>query len=298
MIGIQGSQRVAIRRFPGDKRAMTHDTYDRPVSGMPRPDGVPLVLGLAAGYHAGDVRPFLRSLGAVGFAGECVLFVSPTTRGTDEMQRLGARIVPFERPAAMAHVPCNAWRYFLYLDFLRAESARHERILLTDVRDVIFQRDPFALSWENGLHVMLEDARMRVADCAYMVRWTLGHLGRGALAAMADRPISCSGTTFGDRESVLAYLERLTARLLPFAPGPGMAGFDQAVHNYLLHTGGLPGANLHENGRVVLTLGYVEGEPKTDADGAVLAADGRPVPMVHQYDRKPALFRQIRERWG
>lgn len=277
---------------------MTHDTNDRSFSGAPRPDGVPLVLGLAAGYHAGDVRPFLRSLGAVGFLGQCVLFVSPTTRGTDEMQRLGARIVPFERPAAMAHVPYNAWRYFLYLDFLRAESARHGRILLTDVRDVIFQRDPFALAWEDGLHVMLEDERMRVADCEHMVRWTLGHLGEEALAAMADRPISCSGTTFGDRESVLAYLERLTARLMPFAPGPGMAGFDQAVHNHLLHTGGLPGTRLHENGRVVLTLGYVEGEPETNAAGEVLAADGRPVPMVHQYDRKPALFRQIRERWG
>lgn len=282
----------------GDKRAMTRDTCDRSDFDAPRSSGGALVLGLAAGYHAGDVRPFLRSLGAVGFAGECVLFVSPTTRGTDEMQRLGARVVPFERPAHMAHVPYNAWRYFLYLDFLRAASEHHERILLTDVRDVIFQRDPFALPWKEGLHVMLEDARMRVADCEHMVRWTLGHLGRDALAAMAERPISCSGTTLGDRESMLAYLEKLTARLLPFAPGPGMAGFDQAVHNHLLHTGGLPGARLHGNGRVVLTLGYVEGEPKTDADGAVLAEDGRPVPMVHQYDRKPALFRQIRARWG
>lgn len=282
----------------GDKLAMTHDTHGRPDFAAPRQDDGPLVLGLAAGYHAGDVRPFLRSLGAVGFSGQCVLFVSPTTRGTDEMQRLGARVVQFERPAEMSHVPYNAWRYFLYLDFLRAAPERHERILLTDVRDVIFQRNPFALPWEDGLHVMLEDARMRIADCEHMVRWTRGHLGAEALSAMAGRAISCSGTTFGDHESVLGYLEKLTAGLLPFAPGPGMAGFDQAVHNHLLHTGGLPGARLHENGRVVLTLGYVEGEPTTNADGEVLAADGRPVPMVHQYDRKPALFGRIRARWG
>ena len=104
---------LALGRRMGDKRAMRHDVHSRPVSDAPREGGGALMLGLAAGYHAGDVRPFLRSLGAVGFAGECVLFVSPTTRGTDEMQRLGARIVRVERPAARGHVPANAGREFL-----------------------------------------------------------------------------------------------------------------------------------------------------------------------------------------
>jgi hypothetical protein len=42
-----------------------------------------LILGLAAGYHYGDMRPFLASLGDSGFSGRCVLFVSDTTRDLD-----------------------------------------------------------------------------------------------------------------------------------------------------------------------------------------------------------------------
>ena len=280
----------------------------------PQPDftaGPTLVMGLAAGYHAGDVRPFLASLRGTGFAGRCVLFASPTTRDTGRMADMGADVLPFERSPALAHLPYNALRYFLYLDLLRQAPRPYARVLITDVRDVIFQRDPFSFPWADGLNVTLEDARMTIGACPYMTRWTTGHLGEAAWRALANRRISCSGTTVGGHAAMTDYLERLTGLLLPFSPAPpppapggtpppptGMAGYDQGVHNHLLHGGHLSRVTVHDNAGPILTLGYKATPPATDAHGDILNDAGLPAVMVHQYDRMPELYRAVRARYA
>lgn len=262
-----------------------------------------LILGLAAGYHAGDVRPFLRSLAATGFSGRVVLFVSPTTRGLAEMGELGAETIPFARPVECGHVPYNAWRFFLYREYLGGRArlgAPPGRVLLTDVRDVVFQRDPFSFAWPPGLCVFYEDRVTRLGACPHMTRWTLGHLGPQALERMGQSLVSCSGTLLGDREGVRSWLDRLCAMLLPFEPpeARGMAGYDQAVHNLLLHEGAPCDVTAFHNDSPVLTLGRLSAPPGLDASGDVLNEGGEPAHIVHQYDRHPALFARMRRRWG
>jgi len=257
-----------------------------------------LILGLAAGYHIGDVRPFLRSLAACGGRRHCVLFVSPTTRHCEDMAALGAEIRPFARPEACAHVPYNAWRYFLYLDYLRQCGRTWPRIMLTDVRDVIFQRPPGEFPWPEGLSLFLEDSRMAVADCPHMRRWIEGHLGARALQELAGERIICSGTTVGDHDAVQRYLELMTRGLLPCTGGKGMAGYDQGLHNQLTRTGALGPVHCFDNSGPVLTLGYSPREPACDENAEVLNEAGRPAVVVHQYDRHPGLFARIRQRYA
>ncbi len=256
------------------------------------------ILGLAAGYHYGDVLPFLRSLELSGYRGRCVLFVSETTRDRDRMATHRVTLIPLTRPARLAHLSYNALRYFLYLDYLRATDEPFRRVLVTNVRDVIFQRDPFDFPWPDGLNCTLEDRRMTLGACPHNAHWIRTHLGEDALNAVRDKPISCSGTTVGDQDAILRYLEILTARLLPFAGGERMTGYDQGVHNVLLHTGKLPGLNLHDNNGPILTLGYTRGEPERNSDSQVLNQNGEPPFIVHQYDRKPELFQLFRQRFA
>lgn len=257
-----------------------------------------LILGLAAGYHFGDVRPFLASLVEIGFAGRCVLFVTPSTRGLDEMRAAGAEVVEFEREGDIAHLSYNAYRYFLYLDYLR-QHGPFGRVLLTDVRDVIFQAEPFSFSWGAGVNATLEDRRMTIGSCPYVRRWISGHLGESSWEALRGRPISCSGTTLADYDAMVDYLERLTALLTPYEPErERMAGYDQGVHNHLIHNGLLPRVTLHDNAGPILTLAYRQGDPLLDGDGLILNDAGFPAVMVHQYDRKPALFKLLRARYA
>lgn len=254
------------------------------------------ILGLAAGYHYGDVRPFLASLDRVGFDGECVLFVSQTTRDLDRIETHGVTLVPFERPAGLDHVSYNAYRYFLYLDYLEANE--FNRVFISDVRDVVFQRDPFDGPWVEGLNCTLEDRRMTIGKCPYNSHWIRGHQGREAVASVADGPISCSGTTLGDHGAILRYVKTMTKGLVPFGGGEQMGGYDQGLHNVLLHTGGLGEVALHDNTGPILTLGYTEGEPRLNEDGLVLNEQGEVAHIVHQYDRKSTLFKTIRKRFA
>lgn len=256
------------------------------------------ILGLAAGYHYGDVRPFLLSLEQSGYEGECVLFVSETTRDLDRMGQHNVRIIPLERPAGLEHLPYNALRYFLYLEYLKAEGRHFGRVLISDVRDVIFQCDPFDYSWAKGINCTLEDRRMTLGQCPHNGHWIRGHQGNEILAQIADEPISCSGTTVADHDGMVRYLETLTAALVPFTDSERMAGYDQGVHNVLIHTGRLAGVELHDNSGPVLTLGYTKGEPSLDDDGFVLNEQGERAVIVHQYDRKQQLFKAVRARFA
>lgn len=253
-----------------------------------------LVLGLAAGYHYGDMKPFAASLERSGFRGRCLLFVSPTTREAERLEPHGVETLLFKRPAEMEHVPYNAWRYFLYRDWLREHGREFGRVLLTDTRDVVFQRDPASVDWPGAFCAALEDPSASVGSCPHTSHWLRGHLGDAALAEVAAEPLSCSGTSVGDPGAVLDYLERMTARLLPFTPGPRMAGYDQGLHNHLLRRDPPPGLCFLGNDGPILTLGSKPGEPELSKAGEVLNDAGLPAALVHQYDRKPALFRRIR----
>ena len=266
------------------------------------PGMVDLILGMAAGYHYGDVRPFAASLWASGFAGRCVLFVSPTTREAGRMEAHGLETVPFQRPDYMSHLPLNAWRHFLCLDFLRHADREYGHVLFTDVRDVVFQSNPMARPWPGGLSAVLEAGGVTVGACPWTSRWLRRHLGEAALARVADRPLSCSGTVLAPFAAMIGYLERMTALLVPFEPGPNMAGYDQGVHNFLVHGmapgGPLPEVHFTDNAGPVLTLGHRREAPAMDAAGNVLNDAGVPAVVVHQYDRHPELFKRVRERWA
>nr|WP_321513899.1 hypothetical protein [uncultured Pseudodesulfovibrio sp.] len=253
-----------------------------------------LILGLAAGYHYGDVRPFLASLDNTGYCGDLILFVSDTTRDLDRITTHPVATVPIQRTAEQKNVPYNGLRYFAYLRYLES-SKKYDKILITDVRDVIFQRNPFSFPWPRGLNCTLEDRSATIGGCPYNRHWVREHLGTEMLGELKDKPVACSGTTIGDHSAMVDYLRDMTRLLTPPPKAERMAGYDQAIHNMLVHTGRIDSLTLFDNTGPILTLGQTQGEPATDTMGNVLNDAGSPAHIVHQYDRKPTLFRTIRK---
>lgn len=186
----------------------------------------------------------------------------------------------------------QALRYGIYAAHLEAEAAssRSTHVLISDVRDVVFQDDPFAEPPE-ALEVFLEEPHLRLADPGFNATWLRDLYGEEGLRQLGDRPVSCSGVTVGPREPMLAYLRamatELDRHLIPLGP------HDQAVHNRLLATGALPWVEAVPNGTGrVLTMGAL-GEVRRDHDGGVLNADGSRPPVLHQYDRHLALADEL-----
>src|SRR5262249_12630084 len=108
--------------------------------------------------------------------------------------------------------------------------------------------------------------------------------------------ISCCGVLLGGTQAIVAYLERMTARLraVPL-PIRRKIGADTAFHNLIAHVTREVPAVIVENNVLVATMGI---EPATrylgGADGRMRPRDGPRPATLNQYAR----LEEIRARVG
>jgi len=291
-----------------------------------------LILSVVHKMPFAAVKPFLVSLRQTSYDGDVVFFVSKATLGmADQLKQYGVRVVPFglftirmRRPVVMfwplwrgllAGNRSFDWkrklgrrvynlffqRFVLLHDFLAEEGNAYHRVMITDCRDVIFQRDPLDLPLDRGLWCFLEAETQIIEQCPYNRRMIQDCFGPGILNEVGRERVCCAGVTIGDEDSMLAYLRAFVEHSFAVQRMQMISGSDQGLHNYLVYRGNLPGLRLltNEDG-IVATLGAVpRAQIRTNAAGEVTTADGRVIPILHQYDRhhdlRDALWRKLRE---
>jgi hypothetical protein len=187
-------------------------------------------------------------------------------------------------------------RFLRYRRFL----ARHpyRRVLLTDVRDVLFQEDPFPRLPERGLAVSLETPAYTIATEARNAAWVRRVYGQTVLSEIGSNRVSCVGVTYGERAAISRYLDLMCAEIVKLPPSRrGIAGADTAIHNVLLWTGRLGSVDpLEPLYSPVATLnGVDEQDLRLAPNGKVLNADGSPASVLHQYDRVLAVAPRLRQ---
>jgi hypothetical protein len=172
--------------------------------------------------------------------------------------------------------------YYLYLDQKRGQYAN---VMLSDVRDVIFQHDPFDFDFGDDLCVFLEDDRQQMGDCPYNSLWLRTGFGDKVLSELGHEIAACSGVTIGGYQAVMEYLELMVDHMLRLQAHP--SGMDQGVHNYLLYTHQLENARIfHNRLGPVFTMGKTVDLPTAfDGEGFVVNQDGTRPFVLHQYDR-------------
>ena len=100
-----------------------------------------VVLGYATGYDPADIAPFVRSLRAV-FDGPVVLVADETPDMAAFLREHDVIAVPARRWTGWA--PHPVMLRFEAFDRLLGQWSGVRDVLITDVRDVIFQASPFA----------------------------------------------------------------------------------------------------------------------------------------------------------
>ncbi len=256
--------------------------------------GRDLVMGFASGYSVATVRPFVESLFTAGaFIGEAVMFInSSDTELRRYLQARGITVVTFN-PQAYPLKNLVMARWLVYLDYLNSALERgrsYGNILLTDVRDVIFQKPLFGvLCGEMEFHY--EAASPLIGECQWNSLWIRMAFGEGALARFADKRISCAGTVSGQIQGILSYLKQMQNLLLAISDATKQGfGGDQGLHNYIVHSGVMVEGNILDNFRRVATLNYVDGaELGTDESGRVVNQHSQISEIAHQWDRHPHL---------
>jgi Nucleotide-diphospho-sugar transferase len=264
------------------------------------PDARRLVLGAAIGFEVEQVQIFVESLRA-NYAGDVLLLIRwPGLRVARYLKSRGVEVIRVFQTRSFTR-SVHARRYAIYLDYLRARLSRYDQVIMSDVRDVVFQRNPFDEIASPKCHFYLESAARTIGEDPTNSRWVRGCFSAAEAERLARCRISCSGITIGGTAAIIAYLERMVARIraIPWRIYRRIGhGYDQAIHNYLVHLDSTTDGIMVENNQHVATMAL---EPRAfyrlDHESLIHGPDDHLLPICHQYDRFPDLLKAVERRF-
>lgn len=122
-------------------------------------------------------------------------------------------------------------RNTMALEFLRAREDQFDRVIMMDAFDVYFQSDPFEfLNFPNS--IALGSEGVKIKDDWWDTEWVKGCYGKEGLKEIGDKVINCYGVIYGPMKLFLKFLS-----IIMEPKNWEHCGIDQAVMNYLYHTG-------------------------------------------------------------
>ncbi len=189
-------------------------------------------------------------------------------------------------------------RYTHYLNYIQQLTPPVDYVMLSDVRDVIFQRDPFDHHFDNDLEVFLESPSITIGNEPFNRGWIKNLYGEKTLHELSSNTVCCSGTTMGTRAGMERYLRLMIAELERHDRPLG--SHDQGVHNFLLRTNQFQPVTIYHNGESpVLTMGMEAARMLSqNEEQEILNLNGQVAPVVHQYDRYPELYEQVKKKYS
>jgi hypothetical protein len=312
-------------------------------------------MGMATGLSHDDMSKFINTLRNTGYRGHIILGVNADA---DEsliafMEKKGATpkfitfsnctYEPFYKPEDEAiklsdgehlvrdlsvcaepylDVKSRWVKFPMGRDWLRECPDCTGPVLITDVRDVFFQRDPFGPGTPEVTGLQVYEEHPSTSTEHWLVDWPVGD----CKGVHLNKPMLCSGTTIGTRDAMMTYLNTMYKEMKRWIKNPKCRfrtpADDQSIHNWLFYNGDLKDAVAvkHREG-VVHTVGvegamistanedyfrkkgvenpHVQPFPGasnrtwmsskkfgvTNEDGEITNLDGTISPIVHQYDR-------------
>jgi hypothetical protein len=241
---------------------------------------------LCADYDLEQVKPFLLSW--KNNAGSAHMTLLAIRLGPELQAFAAAEGIELIDPSPMFDIgfhPLNT-RFFWYRLLLRLRAGQYDCVLLTDVRDVIFQSDPFAAPRRKAV-MFAKEYRTIALEPDYNGVWVRHVYGEALAEEIEHNLIACAGTTMGTQEGILRYLELMCNELLSRSFDRG-ANYDQGIHNYIAWKLQPDFIEIDRDDAVMCTVGFINPDDVGFANNQIMINGAFP-PVVHQWDRLPAL---------
>jgi len=274
-----------------------------------------VVIGVAAGLKAEGVKLFLVSLRKFSQA-HVFLYVDRVPDNMPKFTNVNFLIFhASELPSPWNRYHPSSYRYYLYHLFMQDIGKNYKKVQASDVRDVVFQADPFEIVEDDleGVHVFEEDESMTIQKCPVNSKWIAACYGHAVGTTLGSKPISCSGYAIGTSSAMAQYFDVMAGELGARVHCE-QNGIDQGVHNVLVNWklaswrpahGSLSQHNqppqfFHytlEQGPVY-TGGYApKGEYIRGVHGEFQNQDHVDYHVLHQYDRHASMVVALQERF-
>lgn len=177
-----------------------------------------MILGTAWNYGWDGVRAYAHSVVNSGYKGRKVLFTfNLKDDAIGNLRALGWELIPYV-PTPNLHPITTRWEPVLkYLS-----TSDDELVIVTDVNDCVFQRDPFPqleklctgkVSLICATESILVGQESTMNGWSDNMRWCVAAVGREKAESVADQEVLCHGTFAGTAKSILMYVNRLYDQL-------------------------------------------------------------------------------------
>ncbi|MBS1647827.1 MAG: hypothetical protein JST67_10850 [Bacteroidetes bacterium] len=194
-------------------------------------------------------------------------------------------------------VACS--RYYYYYKFLSQQNFKYDAVLFSDVRDVVFQSNPFEkLKDDDSILFALEHKTCLLGTDPSNSRWVKHLYSTNEINKIKNYIVSCSGTTLARKnyyESYLAEMIKETAKQTHKIIGA--YGFDQGIHNYLLRINAFKKYSLQYNGEgIYCTMLTTPSDEFKLIDNKIVNNDNSIIPIIHQYNWFPNIKLKVLEK--
>lgn len=297
--------------------------------------GTMITVGFSSGYNWAQLKPWVESLKETGYPDEIHIVGTNMNKNTiDMVQQAGVKLRLFGKQNEFGDVvsddkgPPHVLRFFYLWSHLFMLKGKYDAVLTTDVRDVIFQKNP-----KDDLMAYIED-KWKLIGCSESLKYAdepwgsqnmLETFGPFFHNALKDSTILNVGVISGDFDWVtglmLTIFQMSINRPIPIV--------DQAVYNFLMATepylSNMKITGLRSQYAVQLGTTYeavIAGsgdlgkqcmndpealreymekflDPQPEyKDGKVYNSGGQLITIVHQWDRVPQLKQAIELKYG
>jgi hypothetical protein len=244
-----------------------------------------LVLSFILGYPYNKLEPFVKTLRKTGFDGDVVVFFNNLTQDTIEKLRpFDIKLIKFDAEEfRRENIPLFHYRFYLFRDFISKNRDKYRMIFLTDMRDVVFQKNPFEYSGYSKINFFLEDLAFKDSNINFFTIKKIG--GDGFANKHLNDLVSCAGTTLGESKTILEYCQKMSDNLKSGLP------LDQGFHNFLIYSNKFKKYKIFRNfhGPVLTVSNLGKKEFKYNANNDLVNLDNSIINTIHQYDRCYAL---------
>jgi len=281
-----------------------------------------ILTSTTGGLGADAIEPFFYSLRLSGYQDSVVVFASRISDQSREvLRKYRATVVEFDYQGMpvvanltdrlpwawkmisryyrqhrfsekdFRYLVINCSRFFCYYQYLSGLQHKPKYVLQADIRDIVFQKDPFSFPFRSGLSVTTECQIIIKSRCA--IKHLCETVGLFEMWRLARREIINCGTTVADFDTTMQYLELMTTHFNRAFFWALFEGIDQALHTYFVHKKLLDPIHIYNNWNgpfLTLDRVIVTSERKS-TEGYLCNEDGSIVPIVHQYDRVKGLFK-------
>jgi len=253
-----------------------------------------LVICAAIGLRTEDTKNFIRSFRK--YNKEADIFCIIELESSEEKKRFlienGINLL-FDDSIRFIKTQPNNTRFIKILEFIKENSEKYNKVLLSDISDVVFQSDPFMNLFGDFIISPEEDEEKNIeSDQRFNARWIKQCFGEGVYEQIKENKILCCGTVIGSMKNIRTYVEKMCEemfRVYKSESGHFHDMMDQGIHNYLFHLRSdlFINPSIKKNGDYIATVGIttLEYPHKIEFFGDKIQVNGLIPSIVHQYNR-------------